>query len=138
MTLLYSLLLAIALSNTAQGPEKTLATLSIDQLHDFDEHSCTPARVDWIDAAIQTNATSISTSITAKDIDASIPRAFSFGCVNKTAAAIVVIHTFSQDEPDDYLVIPKGWVLLITPLQLAPAPAPAPEPDKPGIQLSQK
>jgi hypothetical protein len=138
MTFICTLLLAAALSNNPQAPEQKAEEFTVDQLYEFDSHSCTPARVRWLDASLQTRATSVSTDITAADIDASIPEFSSWGCVNKTLLAVVVIHSFVDGAPDDYLIVPKSWVVEITPLQLTPAPAPVAEPDKTGIQLSQR
>ncbi len=127
MTLSCILLLAAALSNNTQAPEQTLATIPIEQLPDFDAHRCTPARVEWIDAMIVTRGTDTNGSPSALDIELSIPRVSSYGCVNKTENAVVVIHTFSRGVPDDYLIVPRGWVTAINPFDFRENEPAAPE-----------
>ena len=90
---------------------------------------------------IVTRSTDTTDNPTAADIERSIPYLTSYGCANRTENAIVIIHSFSRGVPDDYLVVPKGWVKSIVPLRLVPVEAPEPEPkaDKPSaLQLSQR
>jgi len=138
MTFIGALLLAAALGTPAQAPEQPLLTLSVDQLPSFDAHQCIPARVQWIDAMIVTRGTDSTSNPTSQDIELSIPRLSSYGCVNQTASAIVIIHSFSRGAPDDYLVVPRGWITEINPFKFAEDEPAAPEPKPSGIQLSQK
>lgn len=85
------------------------AAVSID-LPEFDTHQCVPARVEWTDAMIRIKASRANSNITARDIDLDAPKVVSFGCAAQTPLNVVLIHSFVEDKPDDYLTIPKGWV----------------------------
>jgi hypothetical protein len=43
-------------------------------------------------------------------IEAGMPTVVSYGCTAQTANAVLIIHSFVNGQPDDYLVVPKGWI----------------------------
>src|SRR3990167_11317509 len=74
------------------------------------EMSCEISMVTWQDAVIR-----IKVKGTVPDADLLIP-VISFGCVRETETAVVVVHSFTNGEIDDFLSIPKSWTVKITPL----------------------
>ena len=70
---------------------------------------CQLAIVEWQDAVIHTRESEIHDNLLAP--------AISFGCVQTIKGVIVVIHSFSNGHPSDYLAIPSKWATKITPLQ---------------------
>ena len=87
-----------------------LAGLLFVQKLEGQEMSCRIASVQWSDTVIRVKVKGI-----IPDPDLLVP-VLSFGCVRETETAVVVIHSFTDGQPDDFLAIPKSWTVKITPL----------------------
>lgn len=71
--------------------------------------SCRLAMVEWQDAVIYAKASevfSLDKPLTSPSI--------SIGCLLERKNDLIVIHGFQNGKPDDFIVLPRGWVMKIT------------------------
>lgn len=82
---------------------------------------CHLSMVFWKDAVIHV---SVADTRLQNDnyVEDNLINAVSVGCTRESKNAVLVIHNFADKEPHDFTIIPKGWIVKITPLQAAPAP----------------
>lgn len=67
---------------------------------------CDMGKITWRDAYIKTKAGGLD----PHNIDSTLPIVISYGCIAQTEKAVLIIHSFVNGQPDDFLVVPKGWV----------------------------
>jgi len=75
---------------------------------------CNYGILTWSDAYIKVK----SGGIDVLKIDSTLPTVISFGCLSQTEKTVLVVHSFVDGQPDDYLVVPKQWVMKIVPLKV--------------------
>jgi hypothetical protein len=79
-------------------------------LQAFAQNSCEAGVVDWQDATIYTRHGGLDMN----EAEKLVTPVMSFGCVSEAEKVVVVIFSFVEGVPDDFLVIPKQWAVKIT------------------------
>lgn len=97
--LILGLIIFIACSLFAQSA-------TVDNLPLAAKSQCDMGKLTWRDAYIRTKAGGID----PLNIDSTLPVVVSYGCIAQTEKAVLIIHSFVNGQPDDFLVVPKGWV----------------------------
>ena len=68
-------------------------------------HTCHAGSVTWMDAALYTRQ-----GVPSDDLSKMLVPAVSYGCVDVQDKAVLVIYSFSNREPENFIVIPAPWI----------------------------
>lgn len=70
-----------------------------------ESHHCDAAMVIWKDASIHVKTGGLDVD----KIEELVPVILSYGCISQTADYVIIIHSFVNGKPDDFLIVPKSW-----------------------------
>ncbi len=121
LIVLACVLVTIPVWLSAEGQQYTLNDLPLAS-----GASCDLGRIVWKDAFIATR----SGGLDPTKIEEMAPEVISYGCMSQSENSVLVIHSFVNGKPDDFLVVPKGWITGVTKL--------APRQDAPVTPLTAK